>query len=72
VCGPDLHAPAPAYRSDLLIAAIGADRPVLQIDSPQPGTILVDDSFPHPGPDLLARLAELNVEAAPLHFNTIS
>jgi len=47
VCGPDGRVPAPAYRADLIIAAISADQSVLEIDRLQPGTTVVDDSFPH-------------------------
>jgi predicted amino acid dehydrogenase len=47
VCGPDLRVPAAVYETDLIIAAISADRPVLDIDRLRPGTIVVDDSFPH-------------------------
>ena len=47
VCGPDLHLPVRAYQADLILAAISADRTVLDIDRLRPGTIVVDDSFPH-------------------------
>ncbi len=47
VCGPDLRLPVGAYQADLIIAAISADRTALDIDLLRPGTIVVDDSFPH-------------------------
>jgi hypothetical protein len=39
--------PAAAYEADLILGATSADVPVLDIDRLRPGTIVVDDSFPH-------------------------
>nr|MBA2573278.1 AMP-binding protein [Nocardioidaceae bacterium] len=47
ICGSDPSLPAQAYEADLIIAANSADRPILDIDRLRPGTIVVDDSFPH-------------------------
>jgi hypothetical protein len=35
------------YEADLVLGAISAEVPVLDIDRLRPGTIVVDDSFPH-------------------------
>ncbi len=47
VCGPDGRVPAAVYEADLVVAAISAPGRVLDVDRLQPGTIVVDDSFPH-------------------------
>ncbi|MGI8987927.1 MAG: amino acid adenylation domain-containing protein [Nocardioidaceae bacterium] len=47
VCGSDASLSARVYECDVLIAATSADRPILDIDRLRPGTIVVDDSFPH-------------------------
>jgi len=47
VCAPDGGLPDRGYASDLMLAAISAERPVLDVDRLRPGTIVVDDSFPH-------------------------
>ena len=47
VCGPDGRVPAAVYEADLVIAAISAPGRVLEVDRLRPGTIVVDDSFPH-------------------------
>ena len=47
ICGSDPCLPEQAYEADLMIAASSAVLPILDIDRLRPGTIVVDDSFPH-------------------------
>lgn len=44
----EVHEPGPAlYEATLLITAISGDDTLLDVDRLHPGTIVVDDSFPH-------------------------
>lgn len=45
--GSDASLPATAYQADLIMAATSGGRSILDIDRLRPGTIVVDDSFPH-------------------------
>jgi predicted amino acid dehydrogenase len=47
LCSSDASLPAAAYEADLVIGASSADRPILDVGRLRPGTIVVDDSFPH-------------------------
>ncbi|MDQ3359119.1 MAG: non-ribosomal peptide synthetase, partial [Actinomycetota bacterium] len=47
LCGSDAPLAAQAYGADLMIAATSAEWHVLDVDRLRPGTIVVDDSFPH-------------------------
>lgn len=47
ICASVPSLPAQAYEIDVIIAATSADRPILDIGRLRPGTVVVDDSFPH-------------------------
>ncbi|MBA2445601.1 MAG: hypothetical protein H0V49_09755 [Nocardioidaceae bacterium] len=47
ICGSEPSLPMQAYEADLMIAANSADGVILNIERLRPGTIVVDDSFPH-------------------------
>ncbi len=47
ICGVESGLTDPVYQADLVIAASSAGRRILDIDRLRPGTILIDDSFPH-------------------------
>ncbi|ROP28843.1 non-ribosomal peptide synthetase/type I polyketide synthase [Couchioplanes caeruleus] len=40
-------APDPVYRSDVIVAATSGGPGILDVDRLRPGTVVVDDSFPH-------------------------
>jgi hypothetical protein len=47
VCYSEASLPVDVYEADLVVAATSSDGWILDVDRLQPGTIVVDDSFPH-------------------------
>ncbi|MFI6100024.1 amino acid adenylation domain-containing protein [Lentzea sp. NPDC051213] len=47
LCTATPFAPDLVYTADLIVAAVGAPVRVLDVDRLRPGTVVVDDSFPH-------------------------